>query len=581
MLQNNTIFYFKELEKKLKNEIFIANNAKKNGGDPKPYVEIPLAKDLSERVENLIGVNGIAERIRELLKSNTREEVSLIISKEIASGNIGNYESRIKKIDIAIRISIAILTEGVVAAPIEGISKITIDKNNDGSEYLKICYSGPIRSAGGTAQGLSILVGDYVRRINNLDKFKPNKKIIERYIEEIRLYNNHTSLQYNPNDDEIKTIIENCPICIDGDPTEEYEVEGCRNIKGLESNRVRGGMALVIVEGLILKAPKIKKYVSLLNIDNWSFLDKLISLQSLTKKIDDSKLKPKEKYLDDIIAGRPLFSHPSKPGGFRLRYGRSRNTSFAAAGINPSTMVILNEFITNGTQLKVERPGKAAAISCVDSIEGPYVRLNSGEFIQVNDFELSKRIKDKVEYIVDIGEILFNYGDFLENNHPLIPSSYCFEWWLHEYNLFFKKKIIDKKIITLLKNIDEDRAIIFAKLGIPLHPNYTYQWNDISYKDLKILSYNISKNGSIIQINKIKNINFNLLKEDINKENYCLKINMNFNGSTNIKIMIENLLVKHIFKDNYLYILDFKIFLICLGLKYKNNEFNYPSKIFE
>ena len=49
----------------------------------------------------------------------------------------------------------AVLTEGVVAAPTEGIAKIGIGKNDDGSEYLKIFYAGPIRSAGGTAQALS------------------------------------------------------------------------------------------------------------------------------------------------------------------------------------------------------------------------------------------------------------------------------------------------------------------------------------------------------------------------------------------------------------------------------------------
>ena len=56
----------------------------------------------------------------------------------------------------------ALLTEGVVSAPTEGIAKVGLGKNDDGSLYLKIYYAGPIRSAGGTAQALSVLVGDYV-----------------------------------------------------------------------------------------------------------------------------------------------------------------------------------------------------------------------------------------------------------------------------------------------------------------------------------------------------------------------------------------------------------------------------------
>ena len=57
----------------------------------------------------------------------------------------------------------ALLTEGVVAAPTEGIAKIDVGKNDDGSQYLAIFCAGPIRSAGGTAQAMSVLVGDYVR----------------------------------------------------------------------------------------------------------------------------------------------------------------------------------------------------------------------------------------------------------------------------------------------------------------------------------------------------------------------------------------------------------------------------------
>ncbi len=386
-VNNNTTIiqkYSLELENKLNKEIQIANLAKEKSEDPSSKIEIPIAKDLADRVENLIGVHGVATRIRELNERYSREELALHIGKDIANGNIGNFKNINDKVNAAIRVSMAILTEGVVAAPIEGIAEIKVDTNDDGSEYIRIFYSGPIRSAGGTAQALSVLVGDYVRRILNISKFKPNDEIINRYIEEIQLYKKNSSLQYSPSDEEVKLVAQNCPVCIDGDATEDFEVESYRNIKHLKSNFVRGGMVLVITEGLILKAPKVKKHVNNLELDGWDFLDELIDIQFIGNKKDENMvldIKPKTKYLNDLIGGRPLFSNPSCPGGFRLRYGRSRNTSFATAGLNPSTMVILDEFITNGTQLKVERPGKAAAISSVDSIEGPTVRLKSGDCI--------------------------------------------------------------------------------------------------------------------------------------------------------------------------------------------------------
>ena len=48
-------------------------------------------------------------------------------------------------------------------------------------------------------------------------------------------------------------------------------------------------------------------------------------------------------------------------GGFRLRYGRSRNAGLAAMGIHPATMEIV-EFLAVGTQMKIERPGKGNCV---------------------------------------------------------------------------------------------------------------------------------------------------------------------------------------------------------------------------
>ena len=75
----------------------------------------------------------------------------------------------------------ALLTEGVVAAPTEGIAKISLGRNDDGTSYLMIFYAGPIRSAGGTAQALSVLVGDYVRQKLGISRYIPRQDEVERY----------------------------------------------------------------------------------------------------------------------------------------------------------------------------------------------------------------------------------------------------------------------------------------------------------------------------------------------------------------------------------------------------------------
>ena len=544
--------YFDGLEARLKEAIEIANRARARGGDPKPTVEIPLAKDLADRVENLIGVQGVAAKIRELETKMSREEAALEIGRQVAEGIVGSFPTKKDAVEAAIRVSMATLTEGVVAAPIEGIDKVDLGKNDDGSQYIRIFYSGPIRSAGGTAQALSVLVGDYVRRGIGIDRYKPREEEVERYVEEILLYKRVASLQYTPSEDEIRLIVRNCPVCIDGDPTEEAEVEGHRDLERIGTNRVRGGMCLVLAEGLALKAPKVKKHVNKLKMDGWEWLETLIGGAKSGGSAEDeqkNKIKPKDKYIRDLIAGRPVFSHPSRPGGFRLRYGRSRNTSFASAGINPASMVLLDDFITNGTQLKVERPGKAAAMSAVDSIEGPTVRLFSGDLIRVDNIKEAYEVRPQVEVIVDIGEILINYGDFLENNHPLMPSPYVFEWWHYDYAAACPEKIPEEE----LKNPSAALALrLVREYNVPLHPKFTYLWHDINRNEFEVLRKFVAEKGTF-------------LNNEPEGEG-ILKLPLEAAVEEDIKPVLEKLLVLHRVKEGEVLIEGALPFILCLGL---------------
>lgn len=480
--------YFKSLEQEFFRCRELANRARSLGYDPQLEVEVPAANDLAERVEVLMGVPGLAPHIRKC-EPLGREEASLQVAADIAEGLVGSFDNKVDAIQCAIRTAVAIITEGVVAAPLEGISQVSLAKNDDGSEYIKIYFAGPIRSAGGTAEALSVLAADYVRRKMGLAPYKPRAKEVERYVEEIALYKSVQHLQYTPTDDEIRLIVRNLPVCVDGEPTEDEEVQGYRDLERIETNRVRGGIALVIAEGLILKAPKVKKHVDKLKFDGWEFLDEIIAGSRPVDESQDEKIRPKEKFLVDLIAGRPVFGHPSRAGGFRLRYGRGRNTGFAAAGVHPASMVIMDGFIATGTQLKVERPGKAAAIVPVDTIDGPTVKLFNGDVMYVDSVEAARSIRKDVTEILDNGEILINYGDFLENDHLLLPSPYVQEWW--EQDLALKAKdTVEVRSVT-------DAFAVSERYGVPLHPRYTLMWRDITAEDLAHLREYIRDNSRL------------------------------------------------------------------------------------
>lgn len=520
--------YYDYLNAGLARAMEVAQAARSTGLDPETVVEIPIANDLADRVEAQVGIKGVAARIRELEAEMSREEASLKIGDDFVARMFGETDNE-QILDHTIRTSMALLTEGVVSAPIEGIAKVAVRKNDDGTEYLSVYYAGPIRSAGGTAQALSVLVGDYVRRLLGINRYIPRPEEIERYIEEIRQYNSIMSLQYLPSPEEIRLIIQNCPVCIDGEPTEKDEVSGYRNLERVETNTVRGGMALVIAEGLILKAPKVLRNVRKMKMDGWDWLEELMhSTSGGSEEVEEIGIHPKDKYLRDLIGGRPVFAYPMRKGGFRLVYGRSRNTGLAAGGLHPATLHILGDFLAVGTQMKTERPGKAAGISPVDSIQGPTVRLINGDVLRIDDGKKARELSPQVASILDVGEILISYGEFMENNHVLAPCAYCEAWWHLEGGAGHPET--------------EEEALACCEAGAFLHPDFTLLWDDTTPRQITELATYISEYGALAD-NSLR------IPHD-----------------PGIKAILEDILCPHLVREGRILISPARLFCRCLGL---------------
>lgn len=468
--------YFDELKEKISVAYGIANKARSLGKDPDVNVEALPAGNLAARVEGLVGPKGIESRIKEL----GRENIAQIVREILGNASSLSKEQKEGRIDQALRTSLAIITEGVVAAPIEGISKIGIKSNPDGSEYLSVYFAGPIRSAGGTAQGLAVVIADFIRKELGLQEYRPTNDELERYVEEIRIYNDRvTRLQYVPTEDDIRIIVSNVPVCVDGDPTEKLEVSIHRDMKRVETNRIRGGMCLVIAEGIAQKARKVMKHVESMDLD-WSWLSKVgkEKVEAVNEK-GFKEVKPSRGFMSEIVGGRPIFAAPSAKGAFRLRYGRSRISGIAAKSVHPAVMILLDDFIATGTQLKVERPGKGCIATECDSIEAPIVKLKNGSVIRVESSQEARSILTDVEEILFLGDILVSYGDFLQTNTTLLPAGYCEEWWRQEVSKYPK----------IPHNPGPEDAVQIAKqYSVPLHPRYVYRWEDLSVNELRELA---------------------------------------------------------------------------------------------
>jgi len=543
--------YFESINQEITICYDIAKEARLKGLDPEDEVPIPLAKNMAERVVGLISVvapqilgTNITSRILELENEfgHLDWRVGFKIAEEVAKEIFCKFDDQQQAIETGIRVGFAYLTLGIVSAPLEGFIGIKIKKRNDGKEYFALQYAGPIRAAGGTAASTSVILADYVRVKMGYSPYDPSEQEISRYNIEVHDYHERvTNLQYHPSDEEIKFMVAHLPVEVDGDPTEQIEVSNYKDLPRIETNMIRGGVALVLAEGLCQKSPKLWKRLAKWGKSfdlEWEWLKDFIALKEQIHTAHASKdpqkeegkeqkktVKPNNTFLMDMVAGRPILTHPMAVGGFRLRYGRTRMTGFSASAIHPATMIVLDKYIAIGTQLKNERPGKGATVTVCETIEGPIVRLNDGSVLQLKTEEEAKIHFPHIDQVIFLGDILFNYGDFSENGQNFCPVGYCPEWWAleveKEINLKYNKdynSIASKLTIAepRLKEMLEQYFYLFPtwkeaksiseNLNVPLHPNYTLYWKLIPANALLILKEwfkegKIKKEG--IEIKKI------------------------------------------------------------------------------
>jgi len=494
----NTQAYFDDLLEHVKVEYAVAEKAREVGKDPVNKVEIPLAMSLAEKCVGLISTiypqmgdetgQKITKRILDLEKEYGQLDpcVPLKIAEEIAKEKFCKYESLLQAIEAGIRVGFAYMTLGVVSSPIEGFTGITLQKNKEGKEYFSINYSGPIRSAGGTGAAFSLVIADYLREMFGYACYDPTESEVRRFVTEITDYHERiNNLQYFPTEDEIVYLAKTLPVQISGEPSEDKEVSNYKDLPRIDTNFIRGGMCLVFAEGLAQKAAKISRMIKTAKskgfiLSNWDFLDGYIDLH---KKREKGTKDLVATYIKDLVAGRPVFGHPSRSGSFRFRYGRSRVAGFSAASVHPATMFISNCFLSNGNQLKIERPTKGCVITSCDKIDGPIVRLKNGNVKKIQSEEEAKRITKEVEEIIYLGDLLFPLGDVINRNAELPKPGYVEEWWKLELDK--KLSISGENIFVDEYNLSLVQALeLSERYGIPLHPNFIFYWTQIKKEDL-------------------------------------------------------------------------------------------------
>jgi len=536
--------YFNYLESKTQKAHEIALRARKKGFDPQEFVEIKLAKNMAERVVGIIAVvapqivgSGVVERIIELEKDYGSQDwrVAFKIALEIAQEKFCKFENEVEAIEVGIRTGFAYVTVGVVSSPLEGLTSVELRDRRDGKgKYFRLNYAGPIRNAGGTAAATSVLIADYVRKHMGFSKYDPDDKEIKRCYAELEDYHQYVAnLQYFPFKEETEFLLKNIPVEIAGDPSEKRELSNVslKDLPRVETNYLRSGYCLIHSSCIPLKAPKLWKKLGKwgheMGMEDWDFLGEHVKLQkdlksraavkTSEKKSDSSDSKPKIKpdatFVRDLVGGRPVLGHPMRSGGFRLRYGRGRASGYSGQSIHPASMSVLNDFIATGTQLKVERPGKAAAFTPCDELMGPIVKLKDGSVVYVDDEFTGRNLTKQVEEIIYLGDVLINYGDFFDRAHVLVPPGYCEEYWFEHLKKALKDNpsyLIDDGLFERIKKNPNNARLSFFEakklsedLNIPLHPQHIFFYKEINHDQLFSLLDLLSEAKFELEVPKI------------------------------------------------------------------------------
>ncbi len=489
----NTKQYFEHIETEVSKNFAAGKEARKKGFDPVSDIEIPIATTLAEKAIGLISTmypqlndKKISDRIVGLEKEYgpLTVSVALGIAEEIAREKHCKFSSLMEAIDAGIRVGFAYMTLGVVSSPLEGFTGLKLGKTRNGEDYFKAYFSGPIRSAGTTAGCVALMIIDYLRETFGYAKYDPTEDEVKRYVMENYDYHERcNNLQYLPTEEEITFLAQHIPIEITGEPSEDREVSNFKDLPRVETNCIRGGMALIFSEGLAQKAQKGLRLLrgaqeKGFKASGWEFLEEYLKIH---KKREKGSVDASPTYIKDLVAGRPVFSHPSRSGGFRFRYGRTRTSGFSAEAVHPATMGITDGFIAFGTQLKIEKPTKGCAIGICDEIDGPIVKLRNGSVKKVYDYLEARKIYSDVEEIIYLGDLLFALGDVANRNYELLKPGYVEEWW--ELELKKAASAAGEKVEVDKRRVGLEQAIEFSKkFGIPMHPSYIYYWKEISYE---------------------------------------------------------------------------------------------------
>ena len=497
MIEKEFQEYIQNIKDVLEIQVQLAEKARARRFDPQSTIESQLTFSTRAKIAAILKI----PKLEEYLPPNlSMHESPLLLAAEIAKQIVnGRFMkgSRENLILLALHSALVILSQGLISVPHESIPKISIGSK---SNHLTIYFSNTIRYTTGEIIGLVILIADYIRHILHLNRFSPSPGLVNRYVEELDIYFTMNDRSWNLQKDLINFLIQNIGVEISGEAYERIEVKKYRNLPNL-TNRLRMGMC-VAFDKLIEDLNTIANLRLTSGIPEW---------QWLVPPFKGIRREKHEFGKGEVRGTQPLLSRSGKPGGFRLRYGYSRNTGQGAAGIHPATMY-LSKMLSPGTNIKIDFMERSLTVFPVSTLLGPLVELKDGSSERIESLTRLRKLENDIIQIWEMGDILLSPND-IPGTETIELSAWTEEWWSQEIknSISSKFRSLDNFVSILgissteMENFLKEPtcfhpppeiALKLSKMTrVPIHPYYSFNWNEIAISDLMRLIQKINSSN--------------------------------------------------------------------------------------
>ncbi len=441
------------IEKHLSIVFDMADRARSRGIDPEIKPEVVITRSRAELMQQLLPrLNGFGLRAEELILSLGPDLAGFKIAEETMLGKFGHFPED-EMILLAVSAGLITMNQGYDDRVLFSISNIRIVPQPQRS--LALNYNSTVFKVKSLDLARSVIIADYIRRNAHLNAYKFNEKDFNN------LYANNMA-RFQKISHIIREVMNHLQVGVFSEDEPDVVIH--------------------VLLSIVKHKNKLLKLATSLNLEGWAWLKSL----SFVRPVHHIEL--------------PLSQHGK--GVFKIRYGRAPNTGFGTVGVNPATMILLDGLIRPGSRLKLNVAPWHVIVVPVNTIDGPIVELKDGSIVEVKNLDDAFKIKERVAKILHLGDILISYNDLVSSNAKLKRAGFCSEWWqlllirrLKENNNIrnvlrdmrlsedYLNYIIQGKIIPN----DVQAVELSKKLGLPLHPYYTFNWDALSVDEYLLL----------------------------------------------------------------------------------------------